>query len=218
MKILILQHEKSTPPGSTLKWCTERGHEFRVLTPSETAAWPALAEFDLMVICGGGMNVDQEAQYPWLRGEKAFIRSAIAAGKKIAGLCLGGQLLSEALGGVVDRHTDWTVGWHKVQISTGEELVVFQWHGYRFSLPAGAERIASNPIWENQAFSYRGHVLGFQFHPETTIEWALECADHPRLPQTGWVQSRDEIKRDLKFQPALQAWYFKQLDRLLNSK
>ncbi len=214
MKVFILQHEDSTPPGSTLKWVESRGHSLQVLKASDISHWPSLEDFDLLVICGGGMNVDQEDRYPWLRQEKQLIQQSLRAGKKIVGLCLGAQLLAEALGARVGKHTDWEVGWHSVHLNNQEELKVFQWHGYSFDLPRGAELMASNSNCFCQAFTYESRVLAFQFHPETTKEWATECAEHPRLPITGWVQSREEIKRDIQFQPQLQSWYFSQLDQL----
>ncbi len=217
MHVLILQHENSTPPGSTLQWCEERKASFQVLTPSDIRSWPAPAHFDLLVICGGSMNVDQEDQFPWLKEEKKLIHQALEAKKKIVGLCLGGQLIAEALGARVGKHPHWEVGWQKVQLRNGNRLDVFQWHGYSFDLPPGAELLATNEICKYQAFSYQDHVLGFQFHPETTKEWALQCSQSPRLPTTGFVQTKEEIQRDLHFQPELQAWYFKQLDEFMGT-
>jgi GMP synthase-like glutamine amidotransferase len=110
------------------------------------------------------------------------------------------------------------VGWQEVQFTDGQRLKVFQWHGYSFSLPPGTELLASNDACQYQAFSRGSQVLACQFHPETTREWAIECSESPKLPTSGYVQTREEIQRDLKFQPGLQAWYFSQLDRLAKSQ
>lgn len=218
MKAIILQHEQSTPPGSTTEWLKSRQIPFEVVDVSKSQNFPAHQSFELLFICGGSMNVDEEAQHPWLRAEKEFIRLAIEQKKLTVGLCLGGQLISEVLGGTVTKQPQHEVGWHSVQVLKGQNLKVFQWHGYGFSIPPGAQLTASNSNHTNQAFSYEAHVLGFQFHPETTKEWALKCAESPRLPKEGFVQSPEEIKRGIEYQPALQQWYFYQLDFLKQSK
>jgi GMP synthase (glutamine-hydrolysing) len=214
MKTLILQHEKSTPAGTTLQWLEQKKWPFEIVIPSEVAKLPSSDSFDLLVVCGGSMNVDQEAQFPWLLQEKKLIQEAIVQKKKIVGLCLGGQLLAEALGGQVQKHPHWEVGWHTVQVIDQSVFKAFQWHGYSFTIPPGAERTATNEACENQSFRFRDHIIGFQFHPESTEQWILECADSPRLPTTGFVQTGEDIKRDLKYQPSLQKWYFSQLEAL----
>jgi GMP synthase-like glutamine amidotransferase len=180
-------------------------------------------EFEFLIICGGSMNVDQEAQFPWLKIEKQLIQFFIKDKKIILGLCLGGQLLAEALGAKVQKHPEWEVGWQPVKIlseSNPQNLMAFQWHGYSFEIPNGAKLLASSDICQGQAFLFGDQILGFQFHPETTIEWALDCAsDENDFPtQTKFVQTPAEIKKGLHWQPLLEKWYFKTLDSLVFKK
>ena len=215
MKVLIIQHEKSTPPGSTIEWCEKNKFEFQIHMAPEIKNWPSMDDFELLVVCGGSQNVDQEEIYPWLKTEKKFIAEAFRKNKKIVGLCLGGQLLAEVLGGAVQKHSSWVVGWFPVKMDDGKVVTAFQYHGYTFSLPPDAKLIASNENCLHQGFAMGGHAIGFQFHPETTMAWALECANDPELPTTGLSQSRDEIRNGVKNQPALQEWYFSRLDSLI---
>lgn len=214
MKALILQHEASTPPGSTTEWLEKRKISYHILDVANCSFFPSVDDYDFLFICGGSMNVDEEHKFPWLKNEKSLIQEALQKKKKTVGLCLGGQLISEALGGHVQKQPQYEVGWHFVEFSNHEKLMVFQWHGYGFDLPPGAELLATNSNCKYQAFTFGKHVLGFQFHPETTLEWALQCSESPRLPKTGFVQTKDEIQRDMKYQARLQEWYFEQLDAL----
>lgn len=215
MKAIIIQHEASSPPGTTVDWFQKNGVPFEILEIAKGAKLPPMNAFDLLVVCGGSMNVDQEHLFPWLKTEKAFIGEAAKANKKIVGLCLGGQLLAEVLGGSVQKHPRWEAGWQSVTLANQDELKVFQWHGYSFNLPPNAKLLASSVGCENQAFTYGQNILAFQFHPETTERWAIECSQDPELPAAEeFVQTPAEIQRDLKYQQPLQAWYFAQLNSL----
>ncbi len=214
MKALILRHTISTPPGTSIDWLQARGIAHEVLMVKDIQTWPDLSSFDFLIICGGGMNVDQEDVYPWLKDEKDFIRRCIQAQKKIVGLCLGSQLLAEVLGSKVYQHTQWETGWHPVDLSDGSKLTVYEWHAYTFDLPAGAERIATNSQCRNQAYRVGSQILAFQFHPEASREWVAERAGDPKAPTRGFVQSGNQMLDGLDlYQSKLQAWFFKQLDQ-----
>jgi GMP synthase (glutamine-hydrolysing) len=214
MKTIILRHTISTPPGTSVDWLEKRDLPFEVLMVKDIQKWPSLESFGDLIICGGGMNVDQEDKYPWLRTEKEFIRQCIKAGKKIVGLCLGSQLLAEVLGARVYKHTDWESGWHDVRLADQSTLKVFEWHAYTFDLPAGAELLATSSQCRHQAYQVGTQILAFQFHPEASREWILARAGDPEAPTRGFVQSKDEILQGLElYHSNLEAWFFKQLDQ-----
>jgi GMP synthase-like glutamine amidotransferase len=106
----------------------------------------------------------------------------------VLGLCYGGQVLAQVLGGNVERAPEPELGWHPVQTTapaTIDEGPWLQWHYDRFTVPPGAEVLATSPQ-AVQAFA-RGRHLGVQFHPESTIEIAREWArlDGERLSALG---------------------------------
>lgn len=222
MRIGLIQHEIDSPPGTALLWLRQRGIEFTHRQMHLNDSLPSTNEVDHLIICGGSMNVDEEAKHSWLNPEKKLIESVIRNGGKVLGLCLGGQLAAEVLGGKVGPHHDWEVGWHDMNIEavpglagfeTSRTLPVFQWHRYRFETPPEALRIASNPWWGHQAFLWNKQVLGFQFHPETDLDWNRECALDRGLPTTGQSQDPETILRlGEKYQPAMQAWFTTVLD------
>ena len=150
--------------------------------PSGAAGLPEPDSVDLLVIMGGPMNVYEDDEYPWLNGEKDFIRACISEGKAVLGICLGAQLIAEVLGGEVTRAPHEEIGWHPVELTEpGRGLQVFadfpdrfttlQWHGDTFSIPPGATHAASSEAVSNQAFTFDGgRVIGLQFHLEETRE------------------------------------------------
>lgn len=138
---------------------------------------------------------------PWISPVCALIRDAVETDIPVLGHCLGGQLMSKALGGQVTRNPVKEIGWasargHDDAVSrhwlgdfTDQELTVFQWHGETFSIPPGATRLVGNEYCANQMFALGPH-LGMQCHTEMLPEmiacwcdqWAEEAAAVAHLP------------------------------------
>jgi len=215
MRLLFLQHDPLDAPGSLLEWAETRGYSVTICLICEGEPLPALDSFDFLISLGGPMGAYEEEKFPWLVQEKAFIREAVAAGKKILGLCLGCQLLADALGGSAFRHSCKEFGWQPIEpTEEGREwfsgtnsflaleghekgaFLAFQWHGDTYSLPPGAVQLARNEATEQQAFLIKGsegnQVLGLQFHLEWTEEMTRDAlADLEAAPQqeSSMVQS-----------------------------
>ena len=69
------------------------------------------------MVMGGPMNIYEEEKYPWLADEKVFIHEAIESGKVIIGLCLGGQLIADVIGGKVTQNPYKEIGWFPIRLS-----------------------------------------------------------------------------------------------------
>ncbi|QNK59669.1 type 1 glutamine amidotransferase [Paenibacillus sp. PAMC21692] len=208
MNIIAFQHFSFDDPAAIAAWAQNGGHRLDVVDPSLGVQRERLADMDLLIILGGPMSVYQEWEYPWLREEKAFVKSAIDGGKKVLGICLGAQMIAEVLGGTVSRNKEKEIGWHEIKRTTErhpwlsslpETFMSFSWHGDTFSLPRDARSLAYSEACVNQAFAYGEHVLGLQFHLETTTDcigqmlerWADELVDRP------YIQSADTIRKGL---------------------
>jgi len=151
------------------------------------------------------MSVNDEQTIPWLAEEKRFIRDAISAGKRVLGVCLGAQLIANALGASVYPNREKEIGWFAVQsvdqasdASTfrfPKSVDVFHWHGETFDLPVGSVRLARSDACENQAFQFGASVIGLQFHLETTPESAREIVSHCKdeLQASRYIQSESDI-------------------------
>lgn len=133
---------------------------------------------DLVVILGGPLGVYQETDYPYLATEIWIARRRIEADRPTLGICLGSQIMARALGAEVMIAERDEVGWGPLELTAEgrksplarlDGTPVLHWHGDRFELPAGAERLAATPACPNQAFRVSSNVLALQFHPE--VNW-----------------------------------------------
>ena len=162
-----------------------------------------------LVFMGGPMSVNDPL--PWIAKELDLIREGAGRQLPILGHCLGGQLISKALGGEITANPVREIGWHTVrktrtQDAAGwlacipEEPVLFHWHGETFSIPAGAEVILENDWCAHQAFAI-DNILALQCHVEMTApmvsEWASLYADELREPSAS-LQSAEQITTDLE--------------------
>lgn len=165
---------------------------------------PSLDDFDLLVVMGGPMSANDEAELPWLAHEKAFIRQALTADKRVLGVCLGAQLIASALGQPVYPGPEREIGWLPVFGNTHlngaafpfpDRIEVLHWHGETFDLPAGAVLLASSDVCRHQAFQLGRSVIGLQFHLEANraLLDAFVTADAASLVPGGQVQSAEQI-------------------------
>lgn len=228
MNILACKHFAFDDESAIADWAKMRGHELRVIAPAEIAAFPAPETFEMLVILGGPMSVYEEASYPWLAAEKSFLSDSIASGKTVLGICLGAQMLSEALGGIVFRNACKEIGWHEV-LRTDHKHPCFdgmpktfnsyQWHGDAFTLPTGAVRLAYSEACGNQAFAYGDRVLGLQFHLETTPACIGTMLDvwADELTESAYVQSAAAITGELERSATSHEMLADILDRLADA-
>ena len=179
LKIHILMHVAYEGPGCIENWILENGHEVSYTKFYKDYSLPQTDNIDALIVMGGPMSVYEENNYNWLTEEKAFIREAINKGKKVIGICLGSQLIAEVLGARVYPNKQKEIGWFEIYQTqsatnssvlkgTSQQLTVFHWHGDTYDLPDQTEHLYYSNTCKNQAFIYKNHVLGLQFHFEVT--------------------------------------------------
>ena len=151
---------------------------------------------------GGPMSVNDDL--PWIPSVLALIRDAVAKGIPVIGHCLGGQLMSKALGGSVSRNPVKEIGWGEVRathplsadwLGDLQTFGAFHWHGETFTIPEGATRILGSTHCENQAFVLGPH-LGMQCHVEMTVSmiqrWNQQWAEE-KVPVSASVQAPEQM-------------------------
>ena len=204
MRAHYFQHVLFEGLGSIEPWLDSNGYELTSTRFFESANLPNPKAIDLLVVMGGPMSVNDENKVPWLALERQFVREIIESGKPVLGICLGAQIIANAMGAKVFPNPVKEIGWfpiHAVASIDGTVFnfppseIVFHWHGETFDLPQGAIRLAKSEGCENQAFQLGKRVIGLQFHLETTPKSAREIVSNCReeLRPSRYVQTEEEI-------------------------
>ncbi|MCY4206487.1 MAG: type 1 glutamine amidotransferase [Roseovarius sp.] len=180
MHILVLQHERVEHPGVFRDFLREDGHAWDAIELDEGEKLPANADgYDALWVLGGPMDTWQEDMHPWLGDEKEFIREAVLnRGMPYLGLCLGHQLLAEALGGTVGPSDHPEIGVMDVHLTeAGSSGVLFdglpesfdclQWHSAEIkTVPEGSRILAYSGKCAVQALKWGTRAYSMQFHVE----------------------------------------------------
>ena len=189
---LIIRHHEAETMGDNFRAILEgRGFELIACNIFESAPRydrfdaPPLDEVDLIMAFGGPMSVNDDL--PALHREREYLRDALQGGKPVFGVCLGAQMMSTALGGMVEPSGGYQFGLRKIQVTAdGDADPVFgrivsplvpTLHGECFTIPDGAIKLAEGDILLrnggyrriNMAFRY-GSSYAFQFEPQLTLD------------------------------------------------
>lgn len=220
----FIQHVPFEGLGYIEQCLIQRNYEITCTALYESADFPAKDDIDLLIIMGGPMSVNDEADYAWLAAEKAFIKQVVEAGIPTLGICLGAQLIANTFGANIYPNTVSGVkvkeiGWLPVEgveqadkqnFQFPAQCNVFQWHGETFDLPQQATLLAKSAVCTNQAFQL-GSAIGLQFHLETTPESAEaiveHCGDELMIDATDQSVSGEFIQSKEKILSATKADY-----------
>jgi GMP synthase-like glutamine amidotransferase len=155
------------------------------------------------------MSANDEEEHSWISKECELLLQSVEAGLPTVGICLGAQMMAKALGGRVERHEKYELGWFPIELneegkndpilgSAGKAPMVYHWHGDTFHLPPQATLLAGSKACARQAYRIGERVYGFQFHPEAdhqlVHEWLSiegveeEILDTQKLHGTRTVQ------------------------------
>jgi GMP synthase-like glutamine amidotransferase len=209
--VAIFRHSPTEGPGYFATYLDARDIPWRLIAVDQGDAVPAdPQQFGGLVFMGGPMSVNDDL--PWIPPVLQLIRRGIAFDVPVLGHCLGGQLMSKALGGTVGRNPIKEIGWGEVLIADNpvarrwfgpgiERFESFHWHGETFTIPKDAVRIMGNRYCENQGFVI-GNSLGMQCHVEMTEElvksWCETGADEIAESGSPAVQSPQRIRHGMQ--------------------
>ncbi len=201
--VLVVQHEPECPPGHVGQGLSLAGLELDVRHPYAGQPLPAdLAGHPALVVLGGHMGADDDADFPWLCQTKALVRQAATAGIPTLGICLGHQLAAVALGGVVGRNPrgyrrgvlemGWTAATSGDPVLAGCGPKAVQWHhDVVVADPPGTTVLGRATTGELLAARFAPTVWGVQCHPEADAGVVAAWARGDRLA----AETPDELAR-----------------------
>lgn len=176
--VVIFRNVAHEGPGYLAEFLTQQNIAWKIINTQEIDGLPAtILDYSGAVLMGGPMSVNDDL--PWIAPILNLIREAYSADIPLLGHCLGGQLISRALGGIVTNNAVKEIGWGEVVVSQNEiakhwfgeieNFNSFHWHGETFSLPPGATHVLASAYCQNQAYAIGKHLV-FQCHVEVTAE------------------------------------------------
>lgn len=185
MQVHFVIHEAFEAPGAYAQWADSRGHgtSFTRLHAGDPLPRDANAH-DMLIVMGGPQSPAttlDECPHFNAMAETSLIAAFAAAGKPVVGVCLGAQLIGEALGAAFEHSPDKEIGTFPITLTTagrdnpmfahfGDTLDVGHWHNDMPGLTADATVIAHSEGCPRQIVQYGPLVYGFQCHMELNRE------------------------------------------------
>lgn len=206
--IYAIQHLAFEDLGSLEDIFYDFGFRVRYFEAGVDDLTPALNYEGLTVILGGPIGVYETEDYPFLKDELEGLKQRLLENKPTIGICLGAQLIAQALGAKVYAGHQKEIGWSELEIksldsdsnvlTSLESIKVLHWHGDTFELPNNATLLASSTIYPNQAFSVGNNILALQFHLEMIEEsfekWLIGHTCEIRHADLSIPQLREDNK------------------------
>lgn len=185
MNVHFIQHEAFEPPGAYLHWAEIRKHHITFSKVYEGQALPeTIDDLDMLIVMGGPQSPDtSKAAYPYFdaNAEMALMQAMVRAGKPVVGICLGAQLLGQAIGANYEHSPEKEIGIFPVLLTEagmkdkkidhfGTELLIGHWHNDMPGLTPESKVLATSEGCPRQIIAYSDLAYGFQCHMEFTPE------------------------------------------------
>jgi GMP synthase-like glutamine amidotransferase len=220
MRVLVFQHHDSEGPGTLGTFLSRDGGSIDTVHFTHGDAIPALEGYDQLWVMGGPMDVWDLQDHPWLADEKRAIRRFVRELQRpVLGVCLGHQLLADALGGTCGPLSPPEIGVIPVTMTAAakadpllgtlpETWPCVQWHGVHVAeLPEGAIHLGSSEQCGVQAARFAPRAWGIQGHIEveerTVRDWACVPAYRSALDALQGAGAIDRFDADAQRNMAL---------------
>jgi GMP synthase (glutamine-hydrolysing) len=197
--VLILQHQLPENAAYLITWLERHAIDYCIFNAGAGEDFPSSVEpYSALAVMGGGMSANDALLSN--RQAEILILQAMRLDRPVIGHCLGGQLMSRALGAKISTSAQPEIGWQSIEyenMSVAREwfgntptTTVAQWHYETFDVPAGAVRVATSTACPNQAWAMGPH-LAMQFHIEITEDkmqnWVAE-------DDAKWASARQQYQ------------------------
>jgi GMP synthase (glutamine-hydrolysing) len=219
---LAIQHVPFEGPGLIAAAAARRGIALEVAHVYRGQPLPLPDTLGGLVVMGGPMGVGDSAQHPHLLAERELIAAMVHAGRPVLGVCLGAQLLADALGARVYKGAQPEIGVGSVSLTPAgrrdpvlgaadlQQLPVMHWHQDTFELPGEASWLAHSVLYPHQGFRVGRRAYGLQFHVEVDRELASGWGEH--LPAGVSIPEKDRLEIERAGELVLNAFFDLALD------
>jgi GMP synthase-like glutamine amidotransferase len=213
MRLLVFQHIECEHPGMLRRFLAEDKVRWDAVELDRSEPIPPLETYDALWVMGGPMDVWDVDEHPWLVAEKRAIRRWVRElDRPFLGLCLGHQLLADALGGTCGPQRPPEIGIMDIVLTEDgradpifsgmpERQRCLQWHSVRVAEPPeGATILARSEVCGCQAMRVGRHAWSMQYHveiePETVDNWAAVPAYREALQKTLGAGALEKLKAE----------------------
>ena len=223
-EVLVIQNSPTAPLGVLEECISKRDVALKTLTPSAGERLPINTSYDGLIVLGGPMNAEDDANYPHLKDAVSLIQLFAKENKPILGICLGAQLIARAFGSRVYQHDVVELGFtplRGIDSAIAEDpllksalpsnfapIQIMEWHFDTFDLPESAKLLMTGDRCINQAYRIHDNIYGFQCHFEVNRSilqgWLANGRDylegnHPDFPEQLAKQTELHLNRSQQF-------------------
>ena len=223
MKVQFIQQDEWVEPGEYLAWANRNGHDVSVVRCWQYEAVPREADADLLIVLGGGQcpaTTKEECGYFDAAAQRTLIRAYVDAGRAVVGVCLGAQLVGEALGATYEPSPEPEIGTVRARLTPEGKADPFlkgfpdvfdagEWHNDMPGLTPDSVVLAESDGCPRQIVRYGRYVYGFQTHMEFTrgiVASGLEAFGGETETEGPFVQTPE----------ALLAYDYTEMNRMLS--